>query len=149
NPTTTPLPSLLGTLIKKGSGPGGICTLPILHPGSLPNPSLGLSTDQSNKATKMQVTKNKMARDLYAHVYLKSHPTISATDFDKVWKALGKDTLKVHYIPKYDALRKYVLLCSAESFDEITNAWSNFGKDDCENYYKVEAIPKDHKEKGR
>ncbi|KAI0632546.1 hypothetical protein C8Q77DRAFT_1059470, partial [Trametes polyzona] len=117
--------------------------------------SNGLGTAKKH-GPKMKVTKNKTARNLYAHMYMKIHPSTTPVDFDKVWKGLSDDTLQVHLLPslicyyqEYNALRQYALLCEHESLDTIANGWQNMPQEERENYYIETAMPKDRKGKGK
>ncbi|EIW56357.1 uncharacterized protein TRAVEDRAFT_21560 [Trametes versicolor FP-101664 SS1] len=142
NPAAGPLPNLLGTLVKKGNS--GMSSKPASEP------SAGSSTlDQGKKAAKMRISKHKTARNLYAFMYIKEHPSTSAVDFDKVWKGLDKAVLKTDGYQEYDALREYALLCGDDTLDMIVDAWGNLGKEERENYYKAEAAPKDRKGKAK
>ncbi|CDO77255.1 hypothetical protein BN946_scf184753.g5 [Trametes cinnabarina] len=51
-------------------------------------------TASTKKPGKMRLTKSKTARNLYAHVYIKEHGAMSASEFDEIFKALEPDIIE-------------------------------------------------------
>ncbi|OSC98154.1 hypothetical protein PYCCODRAFT_1471224 [Trametes coccinea BRFM310] len=62
--------------------------------GSAPDANTSAST---KKANKMRLTKNKTARNIYAHAYFKEHAGLSAQEFDKVYKGLDSAILQEYH----------------------------------------------------
>ncbi|KAI0360035.1 hypothetical protein OH77DRAFT_1472040 [Trametes cingulata] len=131
DPTAAPLPNLIDTLLDKKAGSKQAAAEP--GPSKAPTNATTVSGvdeaasskgDGRKKPTKMRVTKHKSARNLFAHRFMKENPSTTVTEFDKAWRTLSDDVLK-----EVNALREYALLCSAESLDEIAEAWAKMSEE--------------------
>ncbi|KAI0362479.1 hypothetical protein OH77DRAFT_1390068 [Trametes cingulata] len=163
DPTAAPLPNLIGTLLDKNARSKQAAAEP--GPSKAPTNATTISgvdeaaiskEDGRKKPTKMRVTKHKSARNLYAHRFMKENPSTTAPEFDKAWKSLSDDVLKVRLLSSPERVavgcletREYALLCSAESLDEIAEAWAKMSEENRKEYYKPEVVQKDCKGKGK
>ncbi|KAI0355176.1 hypothetical protein OH77DRAFT_1403606 [Trametes cingulata] len=151
DPTAAPLPNLIETLLDKKAGSKQVAAEP--GPSKAPTNATTISGvdeadiskgDGRKKPMKMRVTKHKSARNLFAHRFMKENPSTTVAQFDTAWKSLSDDVLKVRLLS-----REYALLCSAESLDEIAEAWAKMSEEERKEYYKPEPVQKDRKGKRR
>ncbi|CDO68883.1 hypothetical protein BN946_scf185000.g26 [Trametes cinnabarina] len=70
------------------------------HPGSSTSADMDRSeikVASIKKAGKMWLTKHKTARNLYAHAFIEENDTISAQDFDRIYKALDPAVMQEYH----------------------------------------------------
>ncbi|KAI0823242.1 hypothetical protein BC628DRAFT_1385380 [Trametes gibbosa] len=80
----------------------------------------------TKKATKgrMRVSKSRTARNLYAHVYMKDHPTTTTEEFDQLYKALSEAELE-----EYNAMHRFATQCKASNtLEDVVQAYLGLGE---------------------
>ncbi|KAI0348781.1 hypothetical protein OH77DRAFT_1415983, partial [Trametes cingulata] len=164
DPSAAPLPNLVDALLDKKAGSKQAAAE---HSGPSNKPTQATTSssvdeasiskgDGRKKPIEMRVTKHMSARNLFAHRFMKENPSTTVPEFDKAWKSLSDDVLKVRLLSSPERVavgcfetREYALLCSAESLDEIAEAWAKMSEEHRKEYYKPEPVQKDRKGKGK
>ncbi|KAI0706253.1 hypothetical protein C8T65DRAFT_727879 [Cerioporus squamosus] len=82
------------------------------------------SNTSKKKPTKMRVSKNRTARNMYAYVYKKGHPNATTQEYDVVWKALEKLT-PATVVMEYKGMELFAAdRPGTETIPDVIEAWN-------------------------